>query len=106
MITEEVAEKCLKFLGDTDEQAARAKALVEGLSEQRKTIKAVAFQNLEGSATEKSVTCYADESYKAHLEKLKQAIYEFETLRNKRLTADLTIRMWQSCNANRRTGNV
>lgn len=106
MITEEVAEKCLKFLGDTDEKAARAKALVEGLSEQRKTYKAIAFQKLEGSATEKAVICYKDEEYKAHLEKLETAIYEYETLRNKRITADLTIRMWQSCNANRRTGNV
>ena len=106
MITEQEAEKCLQFLANTDEKAARAKSLVEGLSEQRKTVKAIAFQSLEGSATEKSITCYADESYKVHLEKLKQAVYEYETLRNKRITADLTIRMWQSCNANRRTGNV
>ena len=106
MITEETAEKCLKFLGDTDEKAAKAKALVEGLSEQRKTHKAIAFQKLEGSATEKAIVCYKDEEYLDHLERLTNAIYEYETLRNKRITADLTIRMWQSCNANRRTGNI
>ena len=106
MISDSEAEKALQFLSDTDVRAAKARALVEGLQEQRKTIKAICFQDLKGPVTERETLAYADPRYIEHLEKLKSAIYEWETFRNKRLTASMTIEMWRSLNANRRSGNV
>lgn len=105
-ISDNRLQAALKYLATTDADAARAKALVEGLSEQRKTIKAVLFNKADGSNDVRNNSAYASVEYKQHIEKLTKAIEEYETLRNKRLTESLIVEVWRSCNANRRVGNI
>ena len=100
------AETALNYLVNTDEEAARAKALYDGLYEQRKTIRAVQFLNAKGSAAERTETALASVEYQEHLNLIKDAQLEFEILRNKRGSNILITDMWRSVNSNQRKGNI
>ena len=106
MINYDHAAKALTYLVETDEEAARAKVLYEGLYEQRKTIRAIAFLNSSGSAAERTERALASESYQEHLLLIKDAQIEFEILRNKRFTNQSIIEMWRSVNSNQKKGNI
>lgn len=105
-IPDERLQKALDYLAGTDLKAANAKALVEGLSEQRKTIKSILYINATGDQKKREAEAYAADEYILHVEKYQNAIAEFEALRNRRLTASLIVEVWRSCNANRRSGNI
>ena len=106
-ITDERLTKALTYLAETDQACAYAKALVEGLSEQRKTLKSILMmKSLQKSNDMRTADAYASEQYQEHVEKLQNAIADYETMRNKRMTEQLIIEVWRSCNANRRNGNI
>ena len=105
-IPDERLQKALDYLAHTDAKAANAKALVEGLSEQRKTLKSILYLAATGDQKKREAEAYAGEEYILHVEKYQNAILEFETLRNRRITAALIVEVWRSCNANRRNGNI
>ena len=105
-IPDERLQKALDFLAGTDLKAANAKALVEGLSEQRKTIKSMLYIEAQGDQKKREAEAYAADEYIEHIEKYTNAIAEFETLRNRRITAALIVEVWRSCNANQRKGNI
>ena len=105
-IPDERLQKALDFLAGTDLKAANAKALVEGLSEQRKTIKSILYINATGDQKKREAEAYSADEYILHIEKYQNAIADFETLKNRRMTASLIVEVWRSCNANRRNGNI
>ncbi len=106
MINYNDAEAALRYLADTDEEAARAKVLYEALYEQRKTIRAVQFLGVKGSAAERTERALASAEYQEHLLLIKDAQIEFEILRNKRFTKQSIIEMWRSVNSNQKKGNI
>ena len=106
MINYNDAEKALNFLVDTDEEAARAKVLYEGLYEQRKTIRAIQFLSATGSAAERTERAVASKEYQEHLQLIKDAQIEFEIIRNKRSSNILITDMWRSVNSNQKKGNI
>lgn len=106
MINYDDAEKALNYLVNTDEECGRAKALYDGLYEQRKTIRAVQFLNTTGSAAVRMETALSSQEYKEHLSMIRDAQIEFEILRNKRITNQSIIEMWRSVNSNQKKGNI
>ena len=80
MINYNDAETALNYLVNTDEEAARAKALYDGLYEQRKPIRAV--------------------------ELIKNAHIDYEIFKNKRASNILICDMWRSVNSNQKKGNI
>lgn len=106
MISEERLTKSLKYLAETDEPCAKAKAFLTGLEEQLKTVFAIAFLNTTGTVDERKSRAYASESYKEHVKKIENATLDFELMRNKRNTESTLIECWRSMNANRRVGNL
>jgi len=106
MINYDNAATALKYLVNTDEEAARAKVLYEALYQQRKTIRAIQFLNAKGSAAERTEIALASTEYQEHLSILKDAQIEFEILRNKRITNQSIIEMWRSVNSNQKKGNI
>lgn len=106
IVSDDRCQKALKYLASTDEDAARAKAHLEGLQEQRKTVKAMMFMQAEGAQQTREQQAYNSDEYKQHIEKIENAVLDFETLKQKRLTEALIIEVWRSCNSNRRTGNI
>lgn len=98
-------EKALTYLATTDEPAAAAKALMVGLEEQKRTVISVAMlASNEKSATMKEVEARASVSYAQWAEDYKSSVYEYEILRNKRITESQVIDAWRSCNKSSNSG--
>ena len=101
------AEKALEYLKGTDKEAARAKSYAAALDDAKKTVLAFVYNDLtEGSAADRQKKAEGSDDYHSHLEKLRKANEEWETLRNKRKSAELQIEMWRSINSNQRKGNI
>ena len=106
MINYDDAEKALNYLVNTDEECGRAKALYDGLYEQRKTIRAIQFLKATGSAAVRMEEALSSIEYREHLKMITDAQMDFEILRNKRLTKQSIIEMWRSVNSNQKKGNI
>jgi len=106
MIDYNAAENALRFLGRTDEEAARARAHYMALEDLKKTMLAAQYEKQEGSAADKNQAALNSIEYSQHLEKINNAFVEWEILRNKRKSAELQIEMWRSVNSNQRKGNI
>lgn len=107
MISNDRLQKALEYLATTDDKCAKAKSLMIGLENQIKTVKSIAFLQADAkTATEREAIAYASETYREHINKHEVATYEYETMRNKRLTEELVVECWRSINASRRNGNI
>ena len=105
-LTQERMEHALKYLATTDEEFAKAKALVEGLKEQFKPIKASLFMRFKGSIGERENMALAHPDYDVHLKKYQNAVMDLEYLRAKRSTETLVIDCWRSLNSARGKGII
>lgn len=106
MISADRLQKALTYLAETDERAAKAKALLTGLEESTKTIKSIEFLKSGGTNGEREATAFASPAYREHTKKIEDATYDYELMRNKRVTETLLIEVWRSLNASRRQGNI
>ena len=106
MISDERAEKALRYLVETDEEAARAKADLVAAEEKRKTVRAVEFLRNSGTVAEREALSMASEGYESAVTAIEEKTYTYEALRLKRASEALVIEMWRSLNANKRVGNV
>lgn len=100
-------DKALTYLVQTDEECARAKALMLGLDKMEKTVLSVEILKTKGAtAQEREAVARASQSYSEWLAKYEGAVLDYEMLRNKRNSEELLIECWRSENANRRAGNI
>ena len=107
MIDQDRRDKALQYLIDTDEKAARARALMLGLEKQEKTVLAVGLlDNPDGTVAEREARARTSQEYMVWREDYENAVADYEIYRNRRHTADLVIECWRSENANRRQGQV
>ena len=106
MINYEGAEAALNYLISTDEEYARAKTLYDALCEQKKTIAAIEYGKLTGTAAEKTQRALASDNYQSHLQAIRDAQIEFETVRARRISNQAVIEMWRSVNSARNKGNI
>lgn len=107
MISDERMEKALKYLAQTDESTAEAKAEVARCEFLAKRVRARQFLLAEGSSVEarKAIAETSPEVEEVD-SKLVEAILAYEKPRTKRTTEELVVETWRSINANRRQGNV
>ena len=106
MIKEDQVEAALSYLQSTDESCANAKANMKGLDDQKKTIHAIEVLKHEGAIGLREKIAYASQAYTDHLERYKEAVFDYETENNRRNTYILLIETWRSMNANQRSGNI
>lgn len=106
MISADRLQKALEYLATTDEPAAKAKAYLMGLEEITKTIKATEFLKAKGTNGERDAAAYASANYQTHIDKIEEATFDYETMRNKRLTEALIVEVWRTLSANQRRGNI
>ena len=104
--TEDRVKLALTYLAETDEEHAKAKALVKGIEQSRKTVKAIAFLQASGTMAEKEAIAYKSQEYQDIVAKYEDAVADEALLHNKRTTNALIVDVWRSENANRRTGNI
>ena len=103
-IEDEDVEKANDWLTDNADARARAKAERTYCEEYRKSLKAILFNEMEGTMAERENQAYAHERYQAHLEKLKQAVFEDEKLKALAAAAQMKIEVWRTMAANARGG--
>lgn len=106
MISPDRLHKAMTYLAETDKGFAIAKSYMIGLDDQKKTILATQYVNAEGSQGDKNQIALASGEYKVHLKKYKDSVYDYEILRNKRITESLIVEVWRSLNAARNKGNI
>lgn len=106
MISESRLQKALTYLAETDEGAASAKASMIGIEHQEKTVLGVRFLDEVGTVAEREAKARTSPEYQEWQESYKSAVYDYEILRNKRVTETLVIEVWRTIQANQRKGNI
>lgn len=98
----EKVEKAMKYLANTDEPHALAKALVKAMDYKIKTVRALAFLQASGTVAEREAQSSASKEYCDFVERYQNAVADYELMENKRTTAQLEIDIWRSLEASRR----
>jgi hypothetical protein len=97
----------LRYLARTEDDYAKAKATRIYLEETQRTVRATLFVGAEGkSVAEREAKALSATEYSEHCAKLRDAVYDEEILRAKRLRYELSIEVWRTKEASRRRGNV
>lgn len=105
-ITEERAEKSVRFLVETDEEAAALKTETKRLEFKARAIRDAIFLRAEGSVAERTAYAGASDEYRAAMDDHFSCMHRDEAMTNKRKTEALVVDFWRSVNTNRRMGNV
>ncbi len=97
MITTEKLESNLDFLIETDQKYAHAKACMQALDKQEKTIIAqeLLLSN-EKTVALREANARVSPAYDKWKIDYKLAVYDYEIIRNKRSTANIIIEVWRS----------
>jgi hypothetical protein len=105
VINTERMEQAVLYLCSTDEQLARCRARFNGLKEQIKVVKSMAYQrSISTVAATKEQDAYSSSQYREHLQKMHDAEYDFMLIATKRETELTIIDCWRSLNAAKNKG--
>ena len=101
------AERALKYLAETDEKYATAKAVMVGTKDRKGITESAEFLNAtEGTVKDRESTAKCSEAYKQIVDKYEESVLDYELIRAKRLRAELTIEMWRSLNSAKSKGVI
>jgi hypothetical protein len=93
----------LRFLATTDLELGQLQANKDAAEYLLKHhVARLGLESGEKSAAAQNTQALASEDYHSHVEALRETSAEFYALRAQRKTAELTIDVWRSYNANRR----
>lgn len=96
--------QALDFIRDSAAEYGRLKAYATFMMEKRKTVKSALMQrSLEKTESAKESWAYAHPEYIKHLEEMRDAIAEYETLRILIVGAEAKIEAWRSLEATARS---
>jgi hypothetical protein len=104
-LTEQVIDKALDYLQDNAEAAAKARAERIYCTEYRKSLKALLMKEHDTgkrSAAIQEREAYADDKYVAHLEALKEAVFQDTKMHFLMEANRAKIDAWQTKSANER----
>lgn len=106
-VNDKSIEDALNFLRDSSKPLADWKARAKFLEQKRKSLKASAFLEANGTnIAERESKAYTNSAYLQCLDDYKEAIYEYEILENRRKAAELRIEVWRTLAANSRRGHL
>lgn len=106
MISEDRAEKALRFLVETDESCATAKGEVERAEYAWKRVREAIFTHADGTVADRqAAAAQHPKSVEAHNEYVK-AVQAYSFLANKRETERIVLDVFRTMQANKRMGNV
>jgi len=106
IVSEDLLDKAVHHLSETDGEAARLYGLYEGLKDQLKTVYGMAYSKTSGAQEQRKAESYTDPEYIRQLEKINIARVEYETLRLQRKTQELIVEVWRTESANTRAGAI
>jgi hypothetical protein len=106
MISDTRAEKALRYLAETDELCAEAKAGMERAEYKYKAMRETVFKMSTGTVAERTAEAMTHEKTSAAHEEYALAIRDYNHIANKRATEIVVIDCWRTIQSNRRAGNV
>ena len=98
--------EALDFLSDTDESAAELKTNAERAEFKARAVKDAMFKFAEGTVAERTAIAGDSQQYKDAMEDYYARSLLADKVKNRRQTAELVIRAWQTVAANRRQGTM
>jgi hypothetical protein len=105
MISEERAEKALRYLVDTDEPCALAKAEMERAEYGWKATREAVFTHAEGTVAERQAIAATHHATREAHERYCAAVALYSKMANKRETERIVLDTWRTISANRRMGS-
>lgn len=103
LVSDQDVEKALNFLSETDGKFAQLKYQMESLAAKKDITEKTVFLHESGNVEERKAAARTHENtLEAHREYLR-ALKEYETLKNERDTAHVTVWCWRSLKASERT---
>jgi hypothetical protein len=104
-VTTDRMEQAVLYLCSTDEQYASSRARYNGLKEQAKVVKAMAFlRSISTSQTQKEQDSLSSPTYRDHIRKMEEAEYEYLLIQTRRETELTIIDCWRSLNSAKSKG--
>jgi hypothetical protein len=103
-VSEDRAEKAIRYLSETDVEFAQRETLFNALERLRVSVKGAAFESMKGTDKQKESAAFNSPEYRGHLKNIQTAEGEYLEMRYKRETEKLVWEHWRSVNANRRAG--
>lgn len=103
-ITDERAEKALRYLATTDEECAALKADAERAEFKAKAVKDTVFRHAEGSVADRQAYAGSSAEYLAAMEEYFDTLRKSDAMRNKRATEVIVLDAWRTIQANQRKG--
>lgn len=104
MISDERAEKALRYLAETDLPCAEAKANAERMEFKAKAIRHALFLHSTGTVAERQAKAETDDAYEDAMGEYLKAVSEYSHMMNKRDTEHIVLDTWRTIQANRRRG--
>lgn len=104
MISDERAEKALRYLVDTDEAAAAAKAEMERAEFAYKRTREAVFTHAQGTVAERQATAMQHATTLESHERYVMSISLYNKVNNKRDTERIVLDMFRTLSANKRMG--
>lgn len=94
------------YMRDTDRECAELKSQVAYLDEIRKITRAELFLDFEGTVAEREARAIAHPKYKEMVIALQVGTANYETIKNRRFTAQEQVALFQTFSANTRKGGI
>lgn len=88
-IPDDRLQKALRYLAESDEPSAKARALVKALEQRRKTVKAYQYILAKGTVADREAAAYASPEYEEVTDAIENAVADSELYSNKRMTESL-----------------
>lgn len=104
MISDDRAEKALRYLAETDLTCAEAKANMERAEFKAKAINQSIFQISAGSVADRKAAADTSADYADAMRVYFEALRDYSHVANKRDTERIVMDTWRTVQANRRQG--
>ena len=104
MISDERAEKALRYLAISDESCAAAKANQERMEFKAKAVRQQVFLIEEGTVAERQAKAEVNRDHQNVLDQYFDAMKTYSAIANKRETERIVLDTWRTISANRRSG--
>lgn len=105
-LTDERCEQAMRYLAETDGNAAELKVEALKLEDEIKAVKAAIIQRVDGSVELRKAMAETHEATVEARAKYYSALLKSEHITNRRKTEERIVDLWRSVNSNRRAGIV
>lgn len=106
MITNERMAEALDFLAGSDEDAAILRTEAERAKLKVKAVQDAVFLHSSGTVAERQAQSTQAQAYMDAQEHYLTVLEQADTMKNRRDTAELIVRAWQTVSSNRRQGQI